>query len=623
MQTQIGLRGVQPGQHPWRRPTALSSRTSVLQRSQCNRRCRQRTLSVTAAATSTKEPALGGNRTQTQGNNVVPATGITQNVSNRAPQSLQKPRIVILGSGWGAMSFIKGMSKKDSQKYDITLVSPRNYFLYTPLLPAVCTGTVEERSIVEPIRRIMAGKGKYFEAVASDIDPEKKSIVACFPADAGMDECCFKMEYDILVLGVGSVNNTFGIKGVQEHTFFFKSITDANKLRRQVSECFERAALPNTSDEEKKQLLSFLIVGGGPTGVEVAAELQDMVEADLVKVYPDLIKDVRIAVIELQDHVLSTYDRRISEYTRQIFTRNHIDLILNTKVKAVQRHSVTVSDASGVESEIPFGACVWATGVAMHPFIKQLQERLPAGSQTHFRSIITDEFLRVKGSGGSIYAIGDAATIEQPKALDYSDELFESADTNKDDKLTLAELRALMNQASKRYSHLEEHARFLDAKYGSKRFGGLVRSEINSQAASPLNELSDDTEITRTQFEELLAKIDKGLRALPATAQVARQEGEYLARLLKQHNPEPHRQGKQALLQPQKPFKYTHLGSLAYVGADKAVMDIPKMGPVTGWTAGLLWRGFETYSQISFRNQSLVAVDWVRTKIFGRDISRV
>ena len=73
--------------------------------------------------------------------------------------------------------------------------------------------------------------------------------------------------------------------------------------------------------QEKKQLLSFVIVGGGPTGVEVAAELQDMVETDLVKVYPDLIKDVRIAVIELQDHVLSTYDRRISDYTRQIFNR--------------------------------------------------------------------------------------------------------------------------------------------------------------------------------------------------------------------------------------------------------------------------------------------------------------
>lgn len=105
-------------------------------------------------------------------------------------------------------------------------------------------------------------QGKYFEAVASDIDPEKKSIVACFPADAGMDECCFKMEYDILVLGVGSINNTFGIKGVQEHTFFFKSITDANKLRRQVSECFERAALPNTSDKVMSiQPLSSIDIG--------------------------------------------------------------------------------------------------------------------------------------------------------------------------------------------------------------------------------------------------------------------------------------------------------------------------------------------------------------------------
>ena len=73
--------------------------------------------------------------------------------------------------------------------------------------------------------------------------------------------------------------------------------------------------------QEKKQLLSFVVVGGGPTGVEVAAELQDMVESDLVKVYPDLIQHVRIAVIELQDHVLSTYDRRISDYTRQIFNR--------------------------------------------------------------------------------------------------------------------------------------------------------------------------------------------------------------------------------------------------------------------------------------------------------------
>jgi NADH:ubiquinone reductase (non-electrogenic) len=82
------------------------------------------------------------------------------------------------------------------------------------------------------------------------------------------------------------------------------------------------------------------------------------------------------------------------------------------------------------------------------------------------------------------------------------------------------------------------------------------------------------------------------------------------------------------LLPPARPlplqgFKYNHKGSLAYVGSDKAVMDVPNVGPVFGWGAGLLWKGFETYSQISFRNQCLVATDWLRTKIFGRDISRV
>ena len=167
---------------------------------------------------------------------------------------------------------------------DLTVVSPRNYFLYTPLLPAVATGTVEDRSIVEPVRKVLAGKGAYFEAVVHEIDPASKSVVCCFPADAGLDQACFKVPYDVLVLAVGCVNNTFGLQGVAEHAFFFKSIEDAARLRRHVSECFERAARPQTPPEEKAKLLSFVVCGGGPTGVEVAAELHDMIEEDLAKV---------------------------------------------------------------------------------------------------------------------------------------------------------------------------------------------------------------------------------------------------------------------------------------------------------------------------------------------------
>jgi hypothetical protein len=189
-----------------------------------------------------------------------------------------------VGSGWGACSFIKALPPAVAASIDLTVVSPRNYFLYTPLLPAVATGTVEERSIVEPVRKVLGGKGAYFEAVCHEIDPVAKSIVCCFPADAGLDQACFKVPYDILIVAVGCVNNTFGVSGVAEHAFFFKSIEDAARLRRHVSECFERAALPQTPPEEKERLLSFVVCGGGPTGVEVAAELHDMITEDLAKV---------------------------------------------------------------------------------------------------------------------------------------------------------------------------------------------------------------------------------------------------------------------------------------------------------------------------------------------------
>jgi NADH:ubiquinone reductase (non-electrogenic) len=168
------------------------------------------------------------------------------------------------------MSLVKALDAETAKRFDVVILSPRNYFLYTPLLPAVAAGTCEERSIVEPVRNLVVDKGvSFYEAVCTSVDTERRELVACFPKDAGLDEACFRMSYDLLVVGVGSVNNTFGIKGVDEHCVYFKTIDDALKLRRRVSECFERAALPATTESERRRLLSFVIVGGGPTGVEV------------------------------------------------------------------------------------------------------------------------------------------------------------------------------------------------------------------------------------------------------------------------------------------------------------------------------------------------------------------
>ncbi|KAI3439031.1 hypothetical protein D9Q98_001441 [Chlorella vulgaris] len=552
-----------------------------------------------------------------------PTTGLPA-YGNTAGNSSAKPRILVLGTGWASISFIKAFHESLREKYDLVIVSPRNYFCYTPLLPAMCAGTVEERSIVESVRAVLGNKGKFFEAQCTDILPEEKSIVACFPEDAGFPEACFKISYDYLVLGVGSVNNTFGIQGVGQHTMFFKSVEDASRLRLRISECFERAALPQTTPEERRKLLSFVIVGGGPTGVEVAAELHDLITEDLVKLYPDEVRDASIRVIELMDHVLSMYDRAISQYTAERFKRSGIDLVLNSRVKAVSSDAVTVVDKNGGEAELPFGACVWATGVAMHPVVKILSQKLPDGTQTHFRSAITDDWLRVKGSDGTMFALGDAATIEQAKAVEKASELFDKYAVGTAGRVSLTELQQLMREASSEFPHLREHATFLDGKLGSQRFGGLVfnafldANKAMGEIYKEVGLVDPSSTLSREQFTDLLTRIDSSLRALPATAQVARQQGEYLAAVLRKAD------GDLAEVSKVAPsFKYSHKGSMAYVGGNRAVMDVPNVGPLMGLTAGLVWRGFETWSQISFRNQILVATDWVRTKLFGRDTSRV
>lgn len=113
--------------------------------------------------------------------------------------------------------------------------------------------------------------------------------------------------------------------------------------------------------------------------------------------------------------------------------------VLNSRVTRVEQSEVIVVDKDGTESVLPFGACVWATGVAMNPLIKSMQERMP--EQNHFRGLLTDDKLRVLGSRDAIWAIGDASTIAAPKALDYVDELFELADTDGNGVLSLSELR--------------------------------------------------------------------------------------------------------------------------------------------------------------------------------------
>jgi NADH dehydrogenase FAD-containing subunit len=227
-----------------------------------------------------------------------------------------RPRIVILGTGWGSISFLKGL---DVHNYEIVVVSPRNYFLFTPLLPSACTGALELGSLVEPIRQILLRRhqtrqSQYVEAKAVGLDRNNRRV-QCVDGSGRS----FYVEYDHLIIGVGALNNTFNTKGVKENAFFLKEAKHARIIRAKILSHFERAASPTTSLAEKEQLLQFVVVGGGPTGVEFAGELIDLLDTDLSKQFPSLIPLVRVRLLQSNDHILNSFDAAVSAYAEKKF----------------------------------------------------------------------------------------------------------------------------------------------------------------------------------------------------------------------------------------------------------------------------------------------------------------
>lgn len=186
-----------------------------------------------------------------------------------------KPRLVIIGSGWGAVSVLKNL---DKDKYNVTIVSENNYFLFTPLLPSATVGTLELRSLIESVRKIGARINAHFlEGKAIDVDLENKflEVSGCNEGEN------FYVPYDKLIVAVGATSMTLGVQGIN-NTMQLKTIRDAMDIRRKVTGNVEKACLPTTSPEDRKKLLSFVICGGGPTGVEFAAEMSDWINEDLV-----------------------------------------------------------------------------------------------------------------------------------------------------------------------------------------------------------------------------------------------------------------------------------------------------------------------------------------------------
>lgn len=509
-----------------------------------------------------------------------------QNSSNRFTE--KKERVVILGSGWAGYALARSLSPK---KYERIVISPRGYFVFTPLLAGTAVGTLEFRAILEPVRR--AGV-KFYQGWADDVDFRHKTVrVEANATDdmigrtvvpptmskkgavgPGPDQPnkavkgeMFDVQYDKLVVAVGAYSQTFGIEGVREHAHFLRDIGDARRIRLRVLSLFEQCSYPAVdhadanasvvptpgratplSQADKRKLLHFAIVGGGPTGIEFAAELHDLIHEDLAKLYPDLIPYVRITVYDVAPKVLPMFDAALAKYAMDTFDRQGIQVKTNHHLERVRIDDGHLGAEQGAlkikikeygDDEEGAGLVVWSTGLMQNPLVEKLVNKafipttVDTGPETH-------HLLKDKKTGG---------IVTDP---------------------------------------------FLRAR--------ITKSEITTDP--------DDTNATLDNVYVIgdCAVIEND-RNLPKTAQVASQQAAHLAARLN------------AADVGEKPFKFRNWGTLTYLGGWKAIHQ-SKADELRGWLAWILWRGAYLTRSMSWRNKILVPVYWFISWWFGRGISR-
>ncbi|GAA5832999.1 hypothetical protein JCM3766R1_000392 [Sporobolomyces carnicolor] len=326
----------------------------------------------------------------------------------------EKQRLVILGSGWGGYEVLR---KVDKNRYDVTVVSPSSHFAFTPLLAGAAVGTIEYDCAIEPVRAY--NNITYYQAWADQIDI-KRNRITCMPAIGGPatseeprnlpgSSKSFEVGYDKLVIAVGAYSQTFGTPGVKEFGTFLKETKDARKIRSRILECFELAAQPTLTDVERRNLLSFVIVGGGPTGVEFAGELNDFITSDLERAFPTLAPLARITLYDVAPGILGSFDKSLQEYAEKKFDREGIAVKGNHHVKEVKEDHLIIEE----EGKVPYGLLVWSTGLAPNPLIEALGD-LQHDEKTH--SLKVNNTFNPIGTDGmtkeNIFVIGDASSLE-------------------------------------------------------------------------------------------------------------------------------------------------------------------------------------------------------------------
>ena len=410
------------------------------------------------------------------------------------PQS-SFPRVVIIGGGFAGLAVAKGLEEQELQ---VVLIDKHNYHTFQPLLYQVATGGLEPDSIAFPMRKIFNDLENYYFRLA-----EVKNIIS---EKNEIETTIGNLEYDYLIVATGSTTNFFGNKNIEKYAMEMKSVPQSLDLRSLIIENFEEALL--TSDlAERHALMNFVIVGGGPTGVELAGALAEMKKGILPKDYPDLdIRQMQINLIQSSDCLLKGMSTKASEKAEDFLIDLGVNVWKNLRVLDYDGKTVTTNSSDFFKAE----TVIWAAGV---------QGETVNGLQTECvveraNRIKVDAFNKIIGYT-NMYAIGDIACMVS----------------------------------------------------------------------------------------------DKNPKGHPMMAQPALQQGKLLAKnILANIN------GK-----PQEAFIYKDRGSMATIGRNKAVVDLPKW-KFQGVFAWFVWMFVHLFSLIGFRNKAIVFLNWVYNYIrFDRE----
>jgi NADH dehydrogenase len=305
----------------------------------------------------------------------------------------EKKKIVILGGGFGGLYTYKGLYKYfHKDELDITIVNRTNYFLFTPLLHEVATGGIAHHQLVESLRQIIYKTNDHLHvAELVSIDCENKKVKTTIG----------ELSYDVLVVALGATTNFFNAPGAEENSLVLKDLHDAIKLRTTLIESFERAT--EIKDEaQKRRELSFAVVGGGPTGVELVTEIAELINDTFLKYYHGLIKceDISLYLINRDNQVLMPFHPSLRKGALSVIEKSGVKVLLNTGVKEVKKGSIILND----DTSLDVNHVIWTAGVKPNAPKFSHQATLDTWGR-----IIVDDALSIPECPG-VFVVGDIAS---------------------------------------------------------------------------------------------------------------------------------------------------------------------------------------------------------------------